>query len=130
MNPIDNKEGRHVYIVSNKHIIWYDIYRNIKVGIKGAVYMEWKNIYRGMMMGASDLVPGVSGGTIAVLLGIYDQLIASINGLFSKDWKKHLSFLIPLVLGVGSAILAFSHLISWLLKNHESLTHYFFLGLI
>src|SRR5699024_1133842 len=92
--------------------------------------MEWKNIYRGVMMGISDLVPGVSGCTIAVLLGIYDQLIAAINGLFSKDWKKHLSFLIPLVLGVGSAILAFSHLISWLLKNHESLTHYFFLGLI
>ncbi|MYL59645.1 DUF368 domain-containing protein, partial [Virgibacillus halodenitrificans] len=34
--------------------------------------MEWKNIYRGMLMGASDVIPGVSGGTIAVLLGIYD----------------------------------------------------------
>ena len=58
--------------------------------------MEWRNIYRGMMMGASDVIPGVSGGTIALVLGIYDQLILSINGLFSKDWKKHLAFLIPL----------------------------------
>ncbi|MGL5916234.1 MAG: undecaprenyl phosphate translocase family protein, partial [Culicoidibacterales bacterium] len=37
--------------------------------------LEWKNIYRGMLVGAADLVPGVSGGTIAVLLGIYDELL-------------------------------------------------------
>src|SRR5690625_7173963 len=67
--------------------------------------MEWKNIYRGMIMGASDIVPGVSGGTIAVLLGIYDQFIGAINGIFSRDWKKHLSFLVPLAIGVAAAIL-------------------------
>jgi len=130
MNPIDNKEGRHVYIVSNKHIIWYDIYRNIKVGIKGAVYMEWKNIYRGMMMGASDLVPGVSGGTIAVLLGIYDQLIASINGIFTKQWRKHFAFLMPLAVGVGLAIFLLTHVMKWLLEYHERPTFFFFIGLI
>lgn len=92
--------------------------------------MEWKNIYRGVMMGVSDLVPGVSGGTIAVILGIYDQLIASINGLLSKDWKKHLSFLIPLAIGVACSLLAFSHLMKWLMEYYESLTYYFFLGLI
>ena len=51
--------------------------------------MEWRNIYRGILMGATDLVPGISGGTIAVLLGIYDRLIAAISGIFSKEWKKH-----------------------------------------
>ena len=81
--------------------------------------MEWKNIYRGMMMGISDVVPGVSGGTIAVILGIYDRLIAAINGIFSKEWKKHLQFLVPLVIGVGLAIFSFSHLMKWLLKYHE-----------
>lgn len=92
--------------------------------------MEWKNIYRGMAMGVSDIVPGVSGGTIAVILGIYDQFIASINGLFSKDWKRHLAFLIPLALGMGIAIVLFSHVMKWLLNHHDKVTFYFFIGLI
>lgn len=92
--------------------------------------MEWKNIYRGIAMGASDLIPGVSGGTIAVLLGIYDQLIASINGIFSKDWKEQLRFLIPLGIGIAIALLSLSHVIKWLLKYHTVPTYFFFLGLI
>ena len=47
--------------------------------------MEWKNIYRGILMGISDLMPGVSGGTIAFILGIYDRLLESISGFFSRD---------------------------------------------
>lgn len=92
--------------------------------------MEWKNIYRGIIMGASDVVPGVSGGTIAVLLGIYDRFIAAINGIFSKEWKKHIGFLIPLAIGVAIAILSLSHIISWLLEQHSGPTYFFFLGLI
>lgn len=92
--------------------------------------MEWKNIYRGLIMGASDVIPGVSGGTIAVLLGIYDRLIAAINGFVSKDWKKQLGFLIPLGIGVGTAILLLSHLIEWLFANYPGPTKFFFLGLI
>src|SRR5690625_1446975 len=92
--------------------------------------MEWKNIYRGMMMGISDVVPGVSGGTIAVILGIYDQLITAINGLFSLEWKRHLRFLVPLAIGIGLAIFSFSKIMDWLLVHHEQPTYYFFLDLI
>lgn len=92
--------------------------------------MEWKNIYRGFFMGTSDIVPGVSGGTIAVLLGIYDRLIEAITGLFSKEWKKHLQFLIPLVIGAGIAIFSLSHLMNWLLDHHGRATLYFFMGII
>lgn len=92
--------------------------------------MEWKNIYRGFIMGASDVVPGVSGGTIAVLLGIYDRLIAAINGIFSKDWKRHVSFLIPLGLGIVLAVFSLAKLMKWLLKYHEGPTLFLFLGLI
>jgi putative membrane protein len=92
--------------------------------------MEWKNIYRGLMMGASDVIPGVSGGTIAVLLGIYDRLIAAINGLMSRDWKKQLGFLIPLGIGIGSAVLLLSRLIEWLFEHYPGPTQFFFLGLI
>lgn len=92
--------------------------------------MEWKNIYRGLMMGASDVIPGVSGGTIAVLLGIYDRLITAINGIFSKDWKKHLGFLIPLGIGMAAAVLLLSKVIEWLFEHHPGPTKFFFLGLI
>lgn len=92
--------------------------------------MEWKNIYRGMLMGASDIVPGVSGGTIAVLLGIYDQFIGAINGVFSRHWKRHLAFLIPLAIGVALAILTLSRVMDWLLKHYPQPTFFFFLGLI
>ncbi|WP_096201426.1 DUF368 domain-containing protein [Bacillus sp. FJAT-45350] len=91
---------------------------------------EWKNIFRGMMIGASDLVPGVSGGTIGVILGIYDRLIEAISGFFSRDWKKHLGFLIPLGIGAVLAIFLLSHVIKWLLEYYPQPTYFFFLGLI
>jgi len=91
---------------------------------------EWKNLLKGMMMGASDVVPGVSGGTVALLVGIYERLIAAINGLTSKDWKKHVIFLIPVGLGMGISILTLSHLISWLLEAFPKPTFFFFLGLV
>ncbi|WAA13979.1 DUF368 domain-containing protein [Fervidibacillus halotolerans] len=92
--------------------------------------MEWKNIYRGFLMGTSDLIPGVSGGTVAVMLGIYDQFLGAISGFFSKDWKRHLNFLIPLATGMLLAIFSLSRLIDWLLAHHYEETMFFFLGLI
>lgn len=92
--------------------------------------MEWKNIYRGLLMGASDVIPGVSGGTIAVLLGIYDRLIKAINGFFSKDLKKHLMFLIPLGIGVLTAIFLLAGVIEWLFEHYPKQTQFAFLGLI
>ena len=60
--------------------------------------MEWRNIYRGFCMGVSDLIPGVSGGTIAVVLGIYEQLLA-VDSLVVNG--KTFRILIPLAAGVG-----------------------------
>ncbi|MCP3029276.1 DUF368 domain-containing protein [Halobacillus sp. A5] len=91
---------------------------------------KWKNIYRGIIMGASDVVPGVSGGTIAVVLGIYDQLIEAINGFFSREWKKHLRFLLPLGIGIGTSVLVLARLIEWLFEHFPGPTQFFFLGLI
>ncbi|PXW89175.1 putative membrane protein [Streptohalobacillus salinus] len=92
--------------------------------------MEWKNIYRGMLMGASDVIPGVSGGTIALVLGIYDQLILSVNGLFTKEWRRHLGFLVPLGIGVVAAILLLAQAIEWLFEHQPGPTQFAFLGLI
>ncbi|MBE1554443.1 DUF368 domain-containing protein [Sporosarcina limicola] len=92
--------------------------------------MQWRNLYRGFFMGISDLIPGVSGGTIAFILGIYDELLASISGFFSRNWKKHIGFLLPLGIGVGVALLSLSKVIKYLLENHHAPTQFFFLGLI
>lgn len=92
--------------------------------------MEWKNVYRGFVMGISDLIPGVSGGTIAFILGIYDRLLEAISGFFSKEWKKHSTFLIPLAIGMGSALLLLSRAIEYLLSYYYEPTQFFFLGLI
>ncbi|WP_240376273.1 DUF368 domain-containing protein [Bacillus piscicola] len=92
--------------------------------------LEWKNILRGLAMGASDLVPGVSGGTIALVLGIYDRLIKTINEFFSRKWKEQLGFLIPLAVGMGIAIFSLSNLLKWLLADYPQPTFFFFIGLI
>lgn len=92
--------------------------------------MQWKNLYRGFFIGISDLIPGVSGGTIAFILGIYEELLTAISGFFSKDWKKHIGFLLPLAIGVGATLLIFSRLIEHLLENYHAQTQFFFLGLI
>ena len=92
--------------------------------------MQWRNLYRGFFMGITDLIPGVSGGTIAFILGIYDELLASISGFFSRNWRQHIGFLLPLVIGIGITLLLFSRVIEYVLKNYPGPTHYFFLGLI
>jgi putative membrane protein len=92
--------------------------------------IEWKNLYRGLIMGISDLIPGVSGGTIAVVLGIYDRLLEAISGFFSKEWRRHIGFLFPLAVGMGTALLALSRFIEYLLEYHYEPTQFFFMGLI
>lgn len=100
-------------------------------------------LLKGMAMGAADVVPGVSGGTIAFISGIYQELIETIDrldfGVISL-WKKegfqkmfayyNLGFLISLFLGVFISILSLANLISYLLENHPILVWSFFFGLV
>ncbi|MGP4071510.1 DUF368 domain-containing protein [Piscibacillus sp. B03] len=92
--------------------------------------VEWRNLYRGLLMGASDIVPGVSGGTIAVVLGIYERFIEAINGVFTKDWKKSLTFLIPLAIGILFAMWSLAGVINWALEHYPNQLAFLFLGLI
>lgn len=98
---------------------------------------------KGLAMGAADVVPGVSGGTIAFISGIYEELIETIHKLdfkFFKIWKQegfltawrkyNLSFLFALLLGIAISILSFSKLIMWLLETYPVLVWAFFFGLV
>ena len=86
-------------------------------------------ILKGMVIGISNVIPGVSGGTMAVVLGIYDKLISTINQFF-KDWKKNIFFLGEIAIGAGLGIILFSKLITSLLTNNPEPTNFFFIGLI
>jgi len=100
-------------------------------------------VFKGFGMGMADIIPGISGGTIAFLFGIYEDLINSIKSVDLKflqllcrfKIKQAFSsvawqFLGTLFFGVGGAILLFSKLISWLLHNRQALIFSFFFGLI
>ncbi|WP_411843240.1 DUF368 domain-containing protein [Salinicoccus sp. HZC-1] len=91
---------------------------------------KWINIFKGFLMGICELIPGVSSGTMALLLGIYDQFLGAVSRVVSKHYKKAIIYLIPLVIGMGIAILSMSSLIDYLLGNHAMPVHWFFIGLI
>lgn len=93
------------------------------------------NFFKGALVGIANIIPGVSGGTMAVITGIYKKLIDIIGNIIShlKSWtklKEDLKFLIPIGLGAVIGIVAFSKLLKWLLENHNMPTIYCFLGLI
>ena len=98
---------------------------------------------KGMLMGAADLVPGVSGGTIALITGIYKELLESINSFslatlkigkqegLKSVWKKlNGPFLLAVFGGILSSILLFSRLLEWLIESHPLILWSFFFGLL
>ena len=98
---------------------------------------------RGMLMGAADIVPGVSGGTMAFITGIYDTLLGSIRAVdldfvqkvFRLDIRgawEHVNggFLLALLAGIATSILTLARGISWVLENHPVPLWAFFFGLI
>lgn len=84
---------------------------------------------KGFIIGSSMSVPGVSGGTMAILLGIYDSLISSISNFF-KDVKGNLIFLIKFCIGAGIGICSLAFVITWLLDIFPFPVSFFFLGAV
>ena len=100
-------------------------------------------VLRGMCMGTADVIPGVSGGTVALIMGIYDELvgtIASIDGRVLQALLRgriaevlrlvNAGFLVPLLAGIAIAIASFAKLITYLLTTHPQPVWGFFSGLI
>lgn len=87
------------------------------------------HILKGALIGIANVIPGVSGGTVAVITRLYDPLLGAIGGFFS-DWRGHARFLSQVLLGVGLGILAFAWVITWALTQHREPTLFFFMGLI
>ena len=99
---------------------------------------------KGAAVGAAQLIPGVSGGTMALVLGIYQDLIASIGAITGRPFLRALvsgrlrtafqavngTFLVTLTLGISAAVPLFSGLLGWLLGRYPSLVFAFFFGLV
>jgi putative membrane protein len=101
-------------------------------------------VARGFAMGASDIVPGVSGGTMALILGIYEELITSVKGVLNREaiklalqfkikqaldlipWK----FLASVAAGLFLAVFTMSFFLEWVLHNYPALLWAFFFGLV
>jgi putative membrane protein len=100
-------------------------------------------VARGLGMGAADVVPGVSGGTIAFITGIYEEFLETISNLnfglikiwrkegFKAMWEKmNGRFLLAIFLGVGISVVSLAKILEYLLENHDILLWSFFFGLI
>lgn len=88
-----------------------------------------KNILKGMVIGLANIIPGVSGGTMAVSMGIYDKLIHCITHLF-KEFKKSVLFLLPIFIGAGLALVALPFVIEKMFASFPLQTNFLFIGLI
>ncbi|MDR5891335.1 DUF368 domain-containing protein [Halomonas mongoliensis] len=98
---------------------------------------------RGAGMGAADAVPGVSGGTIAFVTGIYEELIHTIKQFGPSAfvaWRRgglplliahlNLGFVIPLLAGIAASLITVAHLVVWLMEDYPLLLNGFFFGLV
>lgn len=88
-----------------------------------------KSILKGMVIGIANIIPGVSGGTMMVSMGIYDKLIHCITHLFS-EFKQSVKFLFPIGLGMLAAIIASSFGLEWLFESFPVQANLLFIGLI
>lgn len=87
------------------------------------------NILKGVIIGVANIIPGVSGGTMMVSMGIYDDIIGSINNLF-KDIKKSVMTLLPYFIGMALGIVGFAKAIEFLFEKAPVPTALLFIGLI
>ena len=98
---------------------------------------------KGACMGAADVIPGVSGGTIAFIMGIYDEFVGSIAKIDAeavrllfkgkiRDFWKHINgnFLLAIICGIGASVVGLAGLMQMLLSEHPIQTWAFFFGLI
>lgn len=86
-------------------------------------------IIKGFIMGIANIIPGVSGGTLALTLGIYEQFISAISHLLS-NLKENIKFLLPIFIGMGISILTMSGVITASFERYPIPTTMFFMGLV
>jgi putative membrane protein len=108
-------------------------------------FVDYLGLYAaGFAMGASNIVPGVSGGTLALIMGIYEELLNSVRAVLNREALRHAlrlrfkkalglipwPFLLSLALGIFSATVTVSYVLEWILERYPSVLWGFFFGLV
>lgn len=88
-----------------------------------------KNILKGAVIGVANIIPGVSGGTMAVSMGVYDKLIHCVTHIF-KEFKQSIKFLIPIGIGMVLSLAGLSFVIEAAFEHFPAQTNLLFIGLI
>jgi len=91
--------------------------------------MYFKNLIYGLIIGIGFIIPGVSGGVLATILGVYETILDKISNLF-KNFKNNTLYLLPICIGIITSIFLFSKLILYFLNNKSNFISYVFIGLI
>lgn len=86
-------------------------------------------VIKGFIMGIANIIPGVSGGTLALTLGIYEDFIGAISHFF-RNIKKHVNFLLPIFVGILLSVITMSNVISTCFDQYPIPTTLFFMGLV
>jgi len=86
-------------------------------------------LVKGIFIGSGFILPGVSGGALAAVFGIYERIISFLSNIF-KDFKENMVFFIPVGLGMFAGVFLFSFVVSFMLGNAETYTLWFFIGCI
>lgn len=104
----------------------------MEVNLFAKIKSELRILMVGAAMGVANIIPGVSGGTIAVVFGIYEQLMEALGNFYLDKQKRleYVRFLAVLFLGSVLAIVGLAQLLSWCFENYPLATVYFFIGLI
>jgi len=92
-----------------------------------------KNIIGGMAIGIANIIPGVSGGTIMVILGLFDKIIESVSRIFkinNPQRNQDILFLLQILLGAIIGLITFAKVIDWLFGHYPTHTLFWFVGLI
>lgn len=115
------KSSGNICLTDHSAIPYYHPYMNIKSGMS--------TVAKGLVVGASMLVPGVSGGTTAIILGIYDDLIHAVSGFF-RAIRQNALFLLLFCVGAGIGMLLFARAILFAVETWRFPMMYFFIGAI
>lgn len=110
--------------------LFYIIKYKEKFDLRCVIQMNFlSGFLKGLAMGAGAIAPGVSGGALAVIFGLYDKITNFIAHV-SRNFKSNLLFFIPIGIGAATGVLVFSRIIEFLFKYYETEVRYAFVGLM
>ncbi len=89
-------------------------------------------VLKGIVYGVTNLLPGIGGGLILIILGIYQQFVNSVGNFFLdlKNWRKNLAFLVPMLLGAAIGMVVFAKSVTFVMEKYTVISMFFFMGLV